>query len=441
MSFLEKNYSNKNTESGLCINDLVARCLSGARGEELYLKPLIDPQTGAALSYYGKPISLTTKETKGLRKLSRLFNSLAQQGIISDTPVPNLAIEWGKSDEMRLAFFPLSNAFVHAKEFSLAKRERAEEKIEPEKVFVTGTCMYGKDGVTGKTDKGKSLALVDPLQMKEATYEEYGCITDLEYDDEFHPYEVLGALSRGNILNSANANTVYFNVPVSSYVLYAKDAIAKGLMSAPLMKEWVEKLKARASDLIFYEQAVCEGTVIPVDPLYPYLDYISQPETTLDDLSKFLARKESWWAAYLQAEPPESYADIGYGGYVQVYYDLLGKEDIERTVLAVEDQTEMRLFLELKRLIEKGVLQIPNNRASIVGLYPFAPIIFPDGNGVADATFLTSSLQKNDSNALRLLDISSSFIKTTLAEKAKTAYASICGGTAKQCFEPQPFFG
>lgn len=422
MSFLQEIYPETTSQTGECINELVAQKL----GDNLYLSPLVSSDTSRPLSYYGKPIALTTQETKGIRKLTRLFNQLAENGYIPSITNPNMAIEWGNPDGMRLAFLPLLNSYVHAKEFSLGTTN-GQRKENQERIFVTGTCMYGKNGVVGKTDKGKILSLVDPYITPVATYEEYGCITSLEFEDEFHIYEIVEALSRGKILNGLKADKILFNVPITPYALYAKDAISRGIMDVNLMKTWVEQLKKRASQLVSYEQSICNGEVIPIDPLYPYLDSICAPQTTIETISSLLSENDSWWKSYLSQNPATKFSDFGSASYARAYYDQLGTQNSSRIVFAVEDQTEMRILLEVKKLIDNGALPKPSENSSIIGLYPFTPVIFPDSEGVANATFFTDGLGQK-APIQSIFNLCERFAEKELVSKAKAAYSAILSG-------------
>ena len=412
------------TQTGLSINELVEQQLTTAGDTPLYLSPLTATNADNQLSYYGKPIALTTQETKGLRKLSRLFSQLAEQGYIPPISSPNLAIEWGNPDSMRLGFLPLFNSYVHAKEFSIGKSSPETSTDSPECVFVTGTCMYGQNGAMGITDKGKMLSLVDPYVTPTATYEEFGCITSLCFEPQFHTYEIIEALSRGNILNGLKAGKVYLNIPITPYALYAKDAMARGIMDGKLMPEWIDQLKKRAKQLITYEQSICTGTVIPIDPLFSYLDFVSNPETTLDMLVDTLSQQDPWWAMYFEKNTPITFADIGSASYARVYYDQLCTSSSPKTVIAVEDQTEMRIFLETKKLIETGTLPSPRQGNRLIGLYPFTPIIFPDKNGCANATFFSDiDGQKPCTSDLFNMCALAEFTPPAIIQKAQEAYA------------------
>lgn len=422
MSFLQEIYPDTTSQTGECINELVAQ----KPGDNLYLSPLVSSDTNQPLSYYNKPIALTTQETKGIRKLTRFFNQLAENGYIPPITEFNMAIEWGNPDGMRLAFLPLLNSYVHAKEFSLGTTN-GQRKEKQECVFITGTCMYGKNGVVGKTDKAKILSLVDPYITPVATYEEYGCITSLKFENGFHIYEVVEALSRGNILNGIKADKILFNVPVTPYALYAKDAISRGIMDENLMETWVEQLKKRASQLVAYEQSICSGKVIPIDPLYPYLDLICAPQTTIETISSLLSENDSWWKSYLSQNPATKFSDFGSASYARAYYDQLGTQDSSRIVFAVEDQTEMRILLEVKKLIDNGTLPKPNENSSIIGLYPFTPVIFPDSEGAANATFFTDGFGQK-ATIQSIFNLCERFAEKELVSKAKAAYSAILSG-------------
>ncbi len=429
MSFLQQNTSSTFTQTGLSINELVSQKVMTSENIPLYLSPLEANDTKQPLSYYGKPISITTQETKGLRKLSRLFNQLAEQGYIPSVTRPDLAIEWGNADSMRLGFLPIFNSYVHAKEFSVGQEYPSNPSTSPERLFVTGTCMYGQNGAIGLTNKGKTLSLVDPYITPTATYEEFGCITSLEFESEFHTYEIIEALSRGNILNGLQADKILFNIPVTPYALYAKDAISRGIMDSNLMPLWVNQLKKRALQLITYEQSICKGVVLPVDPLFSYLDFICDSNTTIELIVNALSKQDVWWNMYFQRNSPKTFADIGSASYARVYYDQLCTSSSPKTVIAVEDQTEMRIFLETKKLIESGTLPSPEQRSTLIGVYPFTPIIFPDENGRANATFFSDTAgQKPSISSLFDMCVLAKFAPSSLIEQAQLTYASIQSG-------------
>lgn len=430
MSRLQGNLPTTISQNGLYIGELVTENLArmAGNGAPLYLAPLIDSTTNQALSYYGKPIAVTTEDTKGLRKLSRLFNQLAAQGDIPIAPSSSVALEWGFPDSMRLAFFPLLGAFVHAKAFSLSNAEAPTTLPGArERVFVTGTCMYGKDGVVGLTDKQKTLSLVDPYVTPTATYEEYGCITSLNIKDDFHIYEIVEALSRGNILNGIKADTIYFNVPVTPYVLYAKEAISRGIMDQSLLGTWVAQLKKRAGKMIAYEQSICHGRIIPVDPLYSYIDAICDPQMDITSLTGLLSDNDSWWKIYLTLNPPSKFADIGSASYARVYYDLLAFSSGPRTLCAVEDQTEMRILLETKKLIDSKAFPLPDCQNTLLGLYPFSPVIFPDATGQTNATFFADHVGNKQSTDA-VFALCRRFADAQLVDKAQMAYTAIQSG-------------
>ncbi len=427
MSLSENNFSNLAAGSSLFINDLVKDKIVNL-SSPFYLQPLTTP-AGKPLSYYDRPIAITTEETKGFRKISRLFSQLAKAGLVPEVSVlnlaPNLAIEWGKADAMRLAFLPVANSFVHVKEFSFGKNDMPDIKTAIKRVYVTGTCLFGRQSVTGITTTGKIINPTDPYLLQQASANEDGCISALEFSDKLHSYEVMGGLSRNNLLNQIKADRVYFNVPVAPYIFYAKDMIAENLMAPDLLQIWVDQIELRAEKLIAYEKFLCQGEVIPVDPLYRYRDVICDPQMTLETFAEFLSTQDVWWKTYLEKMPTNRFSDLGYASYVRLYYDLLGDKNCARHLIAVEDQTEMRIFLEVKKLIESGILPKPNERSAMIGFYPFTPLVFPDAEGKADAVFLSE--RSNFEGVTDLIFHSCQTIfDPQMIERARIAYADGC---------------
>lgn len=381
----------------------------------------------APLSYHGKPVSLVRDlSAKKYRKLLEVFNHHAGRGALPPLAEAPAIIEWGEADGMRLPFVEVQQngerkAFIHIKEYELPAGAASGrgEAAEKNRVFVTGTCLFGKHGVAGTTDKGKTVYLCDPYQMRTATSEEYGRMETLDVIEHFHAYEVLSPLTRHNVLEMTGPGKVYFNVPYIPYILYAKDAIDKGLMNPDLMDEWVGKLERRVLDVIAYEQKISSADIIPVDPLLKYRDAILEPGATVAQLADMIAKDDPWWAKYFEVNPPDSFAALGYGSYVKVYYDALDDESVGE-LCVVEDQVEMKILLELKRLVEKNGLPSPAGESRAVGYYPFTGVLFPAPDGKAAATFLSDECGRKDL-ADGILDKAAEVFGSDLAERAKSA--------------------
>lgn len=391
----------------------------------------------APLSYHGKAVSLVRDlSPKKYRKLLEVFNHHAGRGALPPLAEAPVIIEWGEADGMRLPFVEMQNgdrkAFIHIKEYELpagavSGRGDAAEK---NRVFVTGTCLFGKHGVAGKTDKGKTLYLCDPYQMRTATPEEYGRMETLDVIEHFHAYEILSPLTRHNVLEMTGPGKVYFNVPHIPYILYAKDAISKGLMNPGLMDEWASTLERRVLDVIAYEQKISSAEIIPVDPLLKYRDAILDPDATVAQLADMIAKDDPWWAKYFEVNPPDSFAALGYGSYVKVYYDALDDESVGE-LCVVEDQVEMKILLELKRLVEKNGLPSPAGESRAVGYYPFTGVLFPAPDGKAAATFLSDECGRKDLSGGILAKAAEAF-GPDLAERAKSALRGVHGETARE---------
>jgi hypothetical protein len=137
-----------------------------------------------------------------------------------------------------------------------------------------------------------------------------------------------------------------------------------------------------------------------------------------------LSENDDWWKSYLSKNTATKFADFGSASYARVYYDQLGTQDSSRIVFAVEDQTEMRILLEVKKLIDSETLPKPNENGSIIGLYPFTPVIFPDSGGAANATFFTDGLGKK-SSVDSIFKLCERFAERGLVNKAKATYSAI----------------
>ncbi len=371
-------------------------------------QPLKLNGNGTSLSFYGREVAVTNVSTKNSRKLTRLFNELAGQGFVPAPKETPLVLHWGQHGSIITPFIELddgkTSVFLNAQKYvpngnsgnnGSKGQQQKEECRKPSAVFVTGTCLFGKHGIAGYTDKGKVLHLTDPAQMKTATNEEYGRVISLDFMDDLHASEIVGPISRQNVLGMANADKVYFNIPVTPYILYARDAIDKGVMDDALLPEWSERIKLRTQELIEYEKNISKAEIIAVDPLYRYFDLAVDKNITLAGLVETMAADDGWWQSHFAANMPERFTDICYASYMKVYYDLMAQEE-NRLVVAVEDQHEMRILLGLKRQIEDQVLPKPPKGSSIVGLYPFSYIVFPDKNGAADPPFLSNQCGRND---------------------------------------------
>ncbi len=101
---------------------------------------------------------------------------------------------------------------------------------------------------------------------------------------------------------------------------------------------------------------------------------------------------------------------------------------LSRTLCAVEDQTEMRIFLETKKLIESKAFPAPSDQSMMVGLYPFTPVIFPDADGAANATFFANSVGEPQSTDA-IFALCKRFADAKIVDKAHAAYAAIQSGS------------
>ncbi len=403
---------------------LIHRTLENANGQPLKTEPVqVD---GHPLTYFGKPVSITTEDNKKIRRMKREFNEKAAAGLLPASENNNV-LEWGEPNGLRTLFNEVAHNdkvnYLHLKEISVGNA--VDAKTAPTKrAFVTGSCLFGKSGVSGITNKGHILNLCDPYQMRDATPEQYGKIQKLDCMENFHGYEIQSALSRQGIFEMTSADKIYFNAPYMPYLLYAREAMRRGLMDKDVFDDWTQKLSDRVADIIEYERDVSSAEINAVDPLYKYIELVTDTSLSMENIANKISEDDPWWAAYFANSPPETFADLGYGSYSKVYYDLLNTpEDIE--VVAIEDQVETRILYELASLLKNDVLPQPPGNNRMVGIYPFIQFLGIDADGTATAAFLSEHYGRKDLSS-EIFTLAASSVPETIIKRAEASYKKIC---------------
>lgn len=351
---------------------------------------------GRELSYYGKAVSISTTSSKRNRKLKKAIEEEMAAGRLPPG-AGEVIVEWGPLDGPRDRFLMVEHEgkrnFINVK----LKGPRAKKGKGPgrEQVFVTGTCLFGKHGVRATTDRGDTLHLCSPSEMRNATAQTHGVIEDLDFMDGLHGYEVQSTLLRQGALSWCGSEQVFFNAPFIPYVLYGRGALERGLLTRRTFLDYVDRLAARVQDIIDYERGVAECEVVPLDPLYPFLDDLLDTDRSLEDFVRRLVTHDPWWGAYLGDDTVEDFESLGFASYVKVYHDLLSAPgDID--LWAVEMQEEMRIMKIAYAAMRDGKLSIPKGNNRTLGLYPFVQVVSPNAEGQCNMAFYSEEYGRRD---------------------------------------------
>lgn len=409
--------------AGVSVQKIFNDVVASNNGQPIPRAPFA--HNGEAQTYYNKALNITTQPAGKIRRVLETLNALAADNLL---PAPNAeAIEWGNADQMKNAFFSIpqdaNKIFVHARDIVLdiANSPELQSQEPMEKIFVTGSCLFAKDGALGLTDKGQQLGICDPFQMRAATPETTGTIQSFDILPYMHGYEISSPLNRYNLMNMMNPDKVYFNVPVGSYLLYAKDAIKDGLMDKEVFKSWANDVATRAEAVIALEKAATGAEIIAIDPLYKFIPSLMDENITVAELAQEFRSNDPWWDAFFTENPPENFSDLGYGSYTRAYYDLL---DMPQNVhvIAVEHQNEMRIFETTKGIVQRGAVAPPQGNNRLTGLYPFDGVVFPESAGNYPSGFFSNIFGKK-SMAETLSKSYGETMDKTLVEKVINAAA------------------
>lgn len=382
------------------LDSLVQQTIELKASVPLQKEPLM--HNGYAVTAYGDNLCVTTHPDRKARRALNVFNVLAARGFIPPLPENPVVLEWGKPEQMKTQFVKVSKdnraAYIHAKHYEMSDAADPSTIIMPpapadETLYVTGTCLFGSASALGVTDKGHVLELCNYYEMKYATREEFGVIQQLLIAPGYHGYEVISPLERENVLKMIDADKIYFNVPLGAYLLYGRDAVAKGIMPPELFQPWADAVFDRVEMAVAMERAATRAEIIPVDPLYDCIDDILDLGKDLNSLKSALTAKDSWWGKVFDRTETETFTSLSYASFMKVYYDLLNKTPGKDThVVAVESPEEARIFVGLRQLLQEKVIENAKGNKSLSALYPFDVMLYPDATGNSSGPFASASL-------------------------------------------------
>lgn len=382
------------------LDSLVQQTIELKAGVPLQKEPLM--HNGYPVTAYDDNLAITTDPDRKARRALNVFNTLVARGIIPPLPENPVVLEWGKPEQMKTQFVKVSKdnraAYIHAKHYDMPDAADPDAIIMPpspaaETLYVTGTCLFGSASALGITDKGHALELCNYYEMKYATREEFGVIKEILIAPQYHGYEVISPLERENVLKMIDADKIYFNAPLGAYLLYGRDAVAKGIMPPELFEPWADAVFDRVEMAVAMERAATKAEIIPVDPLYDCIDEIMDLSKNLHDIKSILSAKDAWWGMALDHTDTASYTSLSYISFMKVYYDLLNKNPGKDThVVAVESPEEARIFVGLRHLMQEKVFENTKGNKYLSALYPFDEMLYPDHNGNSSGPFAAHNL-------------------------------------------------
>lgn len=251
------------------------------------------------------------------------------------------------------------------------------EDIQRERVSViTGICLFGSNAAVGITEKGETVSITDPNEIRDVDPQVVGRITSLQIDRRLQPYEADTILRIGSFIQRSNltqACRLSIHIPRLEYYLYGIELVQKGVMDKDVQKDWVEQVDTRTAGLTtLMAKRLPESTDFSViSPLQNLEGHILEPNVpTVDELVSVLQRDELW-RRLTQATPPRSYIDLGYLSYQYAYLSLADR----KTVVAVENPEEQSILINTRKVMDKTV-----SSGTIVALYPHPNLLLKDGS-------------------------------------------------------------
>jgi hypothetical protein len=249
--------------------------------------------------------------------------------------------------------------------------------------FVTGICLFGKDGASAHLVDGSQRSIVStrlslPSPIERLSIHEH--LSGYEFDTASRLSSVIGSMAE-RLIKPAR---VYVHVPVPEYVLFMLGH-QRGVARGPVMKEWLEAVERRGALVaeLFGSMLAREPASLLVhigspltDVVMPHLhDAIASEEAlSAQELVRLIAGSETpigeafkWWLDTRDGRDV-GYYDLAHFGYVAgVVMNVLGRG----LVIEVENPSEEPIFRAASRVIKRGrTLGALEWRADLMAVYP-----------------------------------------------------------------------
>jgi len=254
--------------------------------------------------------------------------------------------------------------------------------------MVTGSCLFGSESLTLKTNYGKKIQICDPEVAKNTNFAENEKITEIEIKENNSIYELISLLSRGLIIaklkNKYSSKEIIHNTPKSCYKLYLLPFLIKKKVDLEIYKQYCQIIDKKAESDIKLQKEINPNVQI-VDPLeefcqknIEYLNNNKNKDFSEKDLINNYFSLKTETAKNLKDFISQNIKDknitldnMCYLSYVKVYKDSCSLNT--DFVIAVENAVEKHIFHQF--LKNKNYKKLP-----IMAIYVQEPVKYVDYN-------------------------------------------------------------
>jgi hypothetical protein len=357
-----------------------------------YTREIAEPNGGFR---YGAATALgyNLLESKGRKNIEQISRRL--QAITT-----GLDIDAQISDPMNGIFHDNGNAFVEmeadSRRFFVMARSPINEKPLSETMggqvprirLISGPCLFSSNSVSALAEDGSSFAITKPGTEVDAP------VTSVDINPHLSVYETesIVRLSQfmSTLVNSANVESVFLNIPKVEYYNYVLDAYEKQYFSSEQVLDWFAQVDKRSERVQNLMRKRIKGRIaksVPImtkQPLQPIEDYLKSSIADNEvpqvfEAATYLSQGSRLWQKVLSIRQPETWYDINFLSYAVAELEtaeVLHGEPI--FAIAVENPTESKIYSTAKNLWKE--MPHAGEMYNLVGLYPHEQVLPIDQN-------------------------------------------------------------
>lgn len=348
---------------------------------------------------------------KSTRKMKGKLESLQKLGILKDTSLD--------INPAALLVEKTGRRYVEVKnnglQYFLAFDEWSTEVKPQEPTSVTlysGMCLFGQSALSMYTADARDVEILNPNRQSQ------GRIAGWSVDKKLSLFELEVIERLTTILkrvqidckNSGIAVTqVLLDLPKVAYYMYVFEELEKGNMTIEQALEWMCVVQERVRKVCAYFQAKLGSEIVlaPTTTLDQVGDYLFSELTakrlpTREDVLTVLKNNNELASAYCDWNPPTTWKDIGYMGYIVSMVASAKKTPTSDAMVLVDNPTEWPLFDKSKTFAN---ILTENNGGTFCAkaLYPYQQVFMQkDSQELSESNFYFTTKQPGVAE-LRLL--------------------------------------
>ena len=348
---------------------------------------------------------------KSTRKIKGKLEVLQKIGILKDS-------DW-ETNPAALLVEKTGRRYVEVKnnglQYFLAFDEWSTEINQQEPTSVTlysGMCLFGQSALSMYTADARDVEILNPNRQSQ------GSIAGWRVDNKLSLFELEVIERLTTILkrvqidckNSGIAVTqVLLDLPKVAYYMYVFEEIEQGNMTVEQALAWMDVVQKRVKKVCAYFQAklgseIVLATTTTLDQVGEYLfsELTAERIPTKEDVLTLLQNNNEFASAYCTWNPPATWKDIGYMGYILSMVASAKKTPTSDTMVLVDNPTEWPLFDKSKTFA--NILTENNGGTfSAKALYPYQQVFMQkDAQELLESNFYFTTKQPGVAE-LRLL--------------------------------------